>query len=440
LIPIRFNTYEDVVQYLDRIPKFSQSGIRAANFSLDHMEQFCRLMGNPEQKLQAIHVAGTNGKGTTCQMLASVYEQAGYQTGLYTSPHLLEFNERVRINAVPVPDSEILAFFQQYEKALNEVPLSYFEISTCLAFWYFAKEQCDLAVIETGLGGRLDATNVIEPLVSIITSVSKDHTDILGHTLAEIAREKAGIIKQGRPVVTGRLPDEAMESVKAAAKKQGSEVHSSLLCSPRWESGKIIVTDPQSGSLLKIKGTGRKKIDSVNTAMALTAISLLKKRFAVTNSEFVEGIEHLEERYPEHAHFQKLSKEYNWFFDGAHNPEAIETLMDQINALRGEKEPVFVLSLMKDKAIPEMLENFQPYKNVYYIDTGTERCADCNQILSFIPQAKCFKFDNPGAKRILDGLKSELVIFAGSFYFYQQVKNWMASQLPSDHTIDFNIL
>ena len=439
-MPNRFNTYEDVAQYLDRIPKFSQSGIRAANFSLDHMDQFCRLMGNPEQKLRAIHVAGTNGKGTTCQMLASVYEQAGYKTGLYTSPHLLEFNERVRINALPVPDMEILAFFQQHEKDLNEVPLSYFEISTCLAFWYFAREQCDLAVIETGLGGRLDATNVLEPLVSIITSVSKDHTDILGDTIAEITREKAGIIKPGRPVVTGRLSEEVMDEINGIANKQESEVHSSLSCFPQWKSGNIHVTDPQNRTLLKIKGAGRKKIDSVNIAMALTAVSLLQKPFPVTNTEFIEGIEHLEVRYPEHAHFQRLSKEYNWFFDGAHNPEALATLMDQISTLWGEREPVFVLSLMKDKAIPEMLENFQPYKNVYYIDTGTERCADCNQILSFIPQAKCFELDEHGAKRILDGLKSELVIFAGSFYFYRQVKNWMASQLPSDHTIDFKIL
>jgi folylpolyglutamate synthase/dihydropteroate synthase len=160
----------------------------------------------------------------------------------------------------------------------------------------------------------------------------------------------------------------------------------------------------------------------------------------VSERQFVQGLQRLDERFPDHAHFQQIHPARRWFFDGAHNTEAIRSLFEHLFAVWGNEEPVFFLSLMKDKAIPELLENFQSYKYVYYIDTGTERCADCNQILSFIPQAKCFKFDNPGAKRILDGLKSELVIFAGSFYFYQQVKNWMASQLPSDHTIGFNIL
>jgi dihydrofolate synthase / folylpolyglutamate synthase len=172
LMSTRFQTFEDVQAYLEQIPKFSQVGVKAAHFELDHMIGFCSHMGNPQSRLKAVHVAGTNGKGTTCQMLSSVYQEAGYKTGLYTSPHLLEFNERIRVDGETITNSSILEFFQRFETSLSVIPLTYFEISTCMAFWYFNLQDCDISIIETGLGGRLDATNVIHPLVSVITSVS----------------------------------------------------------------------------------------------------------------------------------------------------------------------------------------------------------------------------------------------------------------------------
>jgi dihydrofolate synthase / folylpolyglutamate synthase len=439
LMSTRFQTFEDVQAYLEQIPKFSQVGVKAAHFELDHMIGFCSHMGNPQSRLKAVHVAGTNGKGTTCQMLSSVYQEAGYKTGLYTSPHLLEFNERIRVDGETISNSSILEFFQRFETSLSVIPLTYFEISTCMAFWYFNLLDCDISIIETGLGGRLDATNVIHPLVSVITSVSYDHTDLLGDTISKIAKEKAGIIKKRRPVVTGAVTDEAMIEIEKIAVLNEAEVYKADTLDPRWIGGKITLSDPQSGIEVEIDGTGRKIIDRWNVAISKLVTDLLNHELPVKRSEFVNGVESMNQRFSDHAHFRKLSENLDWYFDGAHNYEAIQTLIDQVESMGGKKEPVFFLSLMKDKLNHRMLKNFLPFKNVYYIDTGTERCANCNQILSFIPQAHCYMVDNPELKRIFDGFKSELVIFAGSFYFYSQVNKWMASQLPSDHTSDFKI-
>ena len=426
-----FTTFQDVVRYLEAIPKFSQKGADAAHFSLDHMEKFCELMGNPHKSFRSIHVAGSNGKGTTCQMLASVYEQAGYKTGLYTSPHLVRFNERVRVNAEEIPDHEVLLFFRQFENLLEEVPLTYFEISTCLAFWYFEKKSCEICLIEVGLGGRLDATNVIDPVLSVITSVSRDHTEILGDTITEIASEKAGIIKQSRPVVTGFLSGEALKVIIETAVKKDAKVINTEHFQPKIQN-EIILLRKQDSGIIKIDAKNRKRVDRLNIAISLAVVQELGSELPVSETEFIAGIESLECRYRHHAHFEKLSPDLEWYYDGAHNPEAMESLIEQVEFMRNRRDPVWILSMMKDKAVAELLENFLPYTNVYYIETGSERCAKRNQILSILPNTRVFSSENPEFLKLLDGFKSKLVIFAGSFYFYSEVKKWMASLKSSD--------
>ncbi|MEX2572961.1 MAG: Mur ligase family protein [Balneolaceae bacterium] len=429
----RFTTIEDAAGFLDGLPKFSLDGLKAARFGLDQTKTFCERAGNPQDRVRTIHVAGTNGKGTTCQMLASVFQQAGYKTGLYTSPHLMEYNERIRVNSRNIPDRSIVGFFNRFGPLLESMPLTYFEISTCMAFWHFAEEMCDIAIIETGLGGRLDATNIIDPLVSVITSVSADHMDVLGKTIPEIAREKAGIIKQGKPVVTGHLPEGAMKEAELKAASLHAELIRSSLYRPGFNDGLIELTEPGSQNGVSIDGRGRKPVDRFNVAIVMAVVDVLSGQFPGLKDSFTAGVEKTESRFPDHARFQKLLSGRSWYFDGAHNPEAIGSLMEQVLAMGPDREPVFFLSFMKDKIVPGLLENFQPYKYVYYIDSGRERNADCNQIRSQIPQAECLSSDDPDIEGLLEGLKSKLVIFAGSFYFYRQVKYWMASQPPSDH-------
>jgi len=429
----RFQNPEQVHTFLERIPKFGQVGVLAARFEPDQMLRFSERIGSPHKKLKVIHVAGTNGKGTTCRMIASLFQEAGYRTGLYTSPHLRRFHERIRINTQEISDEEMLRFFRHAERALEEQPLTYFELSTALAFWHFAKAECDIVVMETGLGGRLDATNLVDPLVSVITSVSEDHTDLLGPTISDIAREKAGIIKPLRPVVVGPLPDDAHAAILNRAYETGSELHFSSRCMSCWHGNRISLVC-QDGSRLDLPANDRKPVDRHNAAITLIVAELLEERYPGLLQVLPEAFEHLNQRYPESAVFQRLVTDRDWFFDGAHNRESVDTMLEKIREVSSGKEPVIFLSLMKDKATTELLERFIDIRSVYYVEGGSARSATFEQICSILPQARRILGMDPDLQLILASLKSELVIFTGSFYFYDQVQHWIASQPPSDQT------
>src|SRR5688572_4146934 len=191
-----FKAYGETLEFLyNNLPMFQRVGASALKLDLSNTVALCEALGNPHLKFKSVHIAGTNGKGSTSHMLAAILQTAGYKTGLYTSPHLLDFRERIRINGEMIPQSEVAGFVQSYLPLIEKVQPSFFEVTVAMAFDYFARQQVDIAVVETGLGGRLDSTNVITPLLSLITNVGYDHMNMLGETLTEIAREKAGIIK-----------------------------------------------------------------------------------------------------------------------------------------------------------------------------------------------------------------------------------------------------
>ena len=201
--------YSQTLSYLyERLPMFSRIGKAALKPDLTNTIKLCSALGDPQNKFRSVHIAGTNGKGSTSHGLAAVLKQAGYKTGLYTSPHLIDFRERIRINGVPVTWEWVVDFVAKNKGLIEEIQPSFFEITVAMAFEAFAEQQVDIAIIETGLGGRLDSTNIITPLLSIITNISYDHKDLLGNTLAEIAAEKAGIIKPNVPTVIGEQHDE----------------------------------------------------------------------------------------------------------------------------------------------------------------------------------------------------------------------------------------
>lgn len=428
---IRFLQTDDVHQYLDSIPMFGQAGSAAARFDLKPIRAFLTRLGDPHKRVPVIHVAGTNGKGTTCRMLASVFQEAGYRTGLYTSPHLIRFHERFRINGKMIDDGELLQFFQQFESDLLARPLTYFELSTVIAFWYFAESDCDIAIIETGLGGRLDATNVVDPLISVITSVSLDHTDLLGASISQIAREKAGIIKPLRPVVIGPLPDDAFAEVLNKAHETGSRVYVSSRTGPVWNRS-VVQLQRNNGLQLELKLAGRKPVDRYNAAITLLVAELLEEKWPGLIESIQKAMEQLDTRFGESATFQKLLPDRSWYFDGAHNAEAIRSLFEMILEGAGGREPVVFLSMMRDKATPAVLKQFRNLRTIYYTTAGTNRSATCEEIQQILPKVQCLEATDPGINGLLDSLKSELVIFTGSFYFYTQVQHWIASQPPSD--------
>ena len=420
-----FNSIDDVYHRLDQIPMFGKTGASAANFSLQSIRRFCAELGDPQDTYPIIHVAGTNGKGTTCQMLASVYQSAGYKTGLYTSPHLIDYRERFRVNAAQISEQDLLRFFRRFVELLKRYSLTYFEISTAIAFWFFEQQKVDIAIIETGLGGRLDATNIITPEVSVITSVGLDHTDILGDSLGKIAKEKGGIIKPKKPVVVGRLKDEAMDVMKEIAAEKKSDLYNADSLMPKFKSGKITL---QSGEKkLKIDAAGRSKIDAVNCAVAYETVRLLKNRFAVSDENFVHGIEQMPVRFPYHGHFEQLHPELNWFFDGGHNHESVSALVEQLGDIAPMQEWTLVLSMMRDKMSPDVLNQLQNFKSVYLYPQEQERAATFDELKSSFPSGVHLNADNSLPENWIEKHKTELVIFGGSFYFYNVVRRWMGA-------------
>src|SRR5450432_4362036 len=218
--------YPQTIEYLfARLPLFSRIGAAAYKADLVNIQTLSKELGNPENKFRSVHVAGTNGKGSTSHMLAAILQKAGYKAGLYTSPHLHDFRERIRINGHKIPEKNVVAFTEQIQGFIEKTEPSFFEISVAMAFEWFAQEQIDIAVIEVGLGGRLDSTNIITPEVSVITNISYDHMDLLGNTLQKIAFEKAGIIKPGVPVVIGEEQGEIKNVFLEAAEKNNSPIH-----------------------------------------------------------------------------------------------------------------------------------------------------------------------------------------------------------------------
>jgi dihydrofolate synthase/folylpolyglutamate synthase len=215
--------YQQTLDYLySCLPMFHRVGAAAYKADLSNTIEICAALGNPENNFRSVHIAGTNGKGSTSHLLAAVLQEAGYKTGLYTSPHLKDFRERIRINGKMIPQQRVVKFVEAHRKLFDKVQPSFFEWTVALAFDYFAKEKVDIAIVETGLGGRLDSTNVIRPVVSVITNISRDHMNLLGKTLKKIAGEKAGIIKPQIPVVIGETQEEVKTVFEKKAKKEKS--------------------------------------------------------------------------------------------------------------------------------------------------------------------------------------------------------------------------
>lgn len=224
--------YPETLSYLySRLPMFTRDGSSAYRADLGNILELCSLLGEPQHKFRSIHVGGTNGKGSTSHMLAAILQTAGYKTGLYTSPHLRDFRERIRINGAMIPEQEVVDFVEAHRSDFERIAPSFFEVTVALAFDHFAKQQVDIAVIEVGLGGRLDSTNIIYPLLSVITNIGLDHTNILGDSLQKIAVEKAGIIKSGIPVVIGQRQEEIQQIFISKAAEAGSKI---VFASDEW--------------------------------------------------------------------------------------------------------------------------------------------------------------------------------------------------------------
>ena len=365
-------TYQQTLDYLfSRLPMFSRIGSAAIKKDLTNTLKLCEALGNPHQKFKSIHIAGTNGKGSISHMLAAVFQQSGYKTGLYTSPHLVDFRERIRINGKEIPEQFVIDFVHTHKALIEEVAPSFFEITVAMAFEAFAEEQVDIAIIETGLGGRLDSTNVIIPELSVISNISLDHTDMLGHTLTEIAREKAGIIKPGVPVVVGQSHDETDKVFFETALKGGSTVY---YADSLWD---IVKTTPEDhfqhyktvhkGSLkiidLKTDMLGSYQQHNIKTV--LTAVELMGALgWQVSLEKAFEALVHVKPLTGMRGRWDIWQTTPLIVADVAHNPAGLQEVLKQWNAVTAAQKHI-VIGFVRDKDVPAALALF-PGDNIYY--------------------------------------------------------------------------
>jgi dihydrofolate synthase/folylpolyglutamate synthase len=420
---------EDVWEFLEGIPPFSSEGSRAADFSLGRFRKFCAAIGDPQEQFPSIHVAGSNGKGSVCQIIASIYVQAGYNAGVFSSPHMMHYNERFTVNGVQIGEEDLIAFFQSHAALLKSFRLTYFEVSAAVAFWWFARRKVDVAVIETGLGGRLDATNIITPLASVITTITLDHTHILGDTIEVIAAEKAGIIKAGVPVVLGNVPDEAQRVIKGKAKEEHAEVFRSMDLHPAWREGNYLLS--AKAGPMELQSTLCVPVQAYNIAAAWMLADVLQKSLPVTDIQREKGIQEVGILFSNIARFEQLHPKLQWYFDGAHNIQAVRAMKKMVGTIQPVEQSVFIFSLMRDKISREMMAELSEFKEIMYYTLSSARAATMRDIRSWLPAAQPFPDRQEARNRILKKFESELVLFGGSFYFYPTVRDWL-----SNFTID----
>ena len=387
-------TYKETIEFMyEKLPMFHREGKIAYKANLDNIKRLAKELGNPERKIRTIHVAGTNGKGSTSHMLASVLQHAGYKTGLFTSPHLIDFRERIKVNGSMIYEHEVVEFIEKNKYLIEEIEPSFFEMTTALAFDYFCKANVDIAVIETGLGGRLDATNIVEPLISVITNISYDHTDILGETLDLIAFEKAGIIKKGIPVILGKID----ESIKYVFENKATELDSKLVYSTNLfeciEKPKQILQKQQiTIRSLNANTSVNYQLDllgSYQKMNLLTVVASIRElRLLGLNidekAEF-SGLETAAKTTGLMGRWQILGQNPLIIADTGHNEDGLKQTIQQLEETRHKNIHV-VLGFVKEKSIDKILPLFPKKVFYYFTKANIPRALDEKQLAQIADQ------------------------------------------------------
>lgn len=391
---------------------------------LENIEKLLAHLGNPEKKLKTIHIAGSNGKGSTSSFIASILMEAGFKVGLFTSPHFVKFNERVRINGQVIPDEYITKFIEEMDEYIRENEPTFFEITTAMAFNYFAENDLDYCVIETGLGGRLDATNVLEPIASAITSISLEHTNILGTDLAGIAREKGGIIKSGTKLFIGKMPE--------VAENELNKIASNKECST-WNI-KNYITEVDENIILKFNNknyhiykTGLPGYhQKLNTALAL---KLIEETFGIIDEDIIyKGLMNVSKNSGIQGRYEIFNKEPQVIFDAAHNLEGVEWFVKQFEVeYRRYDKRILIIGAMKDKDIDQMLEKLAPYfDEIRFSAIEYERALTIEELISRSEKYKhkIFREDSPAnyLNKFLQTKNNNCLVLLGSIYLLGKIK------------------
>lgn len=412
---------------------FSRIGPAAFKKDLHNTLALCNSLGNPEQKFKCIHVAGTNGKGSTSHMIAAILQESGYKTGLYTSPHIKDFRERIRINGKMIEESFVVDFVQKTRELSESIQPSFFELTVAMAFDYFAANQVDVAVIETGLGGRLDSTNVVNPVLSVITNIGMDHMNMLGNTLQEIAAEKAGIIKKNTPVVIGETLPETMPVFEAKAR----EMNAPLYVAENYYQAKVsastdnkltfYVDDLMRGLTLKytLGLSGHYQEKNLRTLLTVTDI-LNNNGFHLPEMAISHALENVKTITGLYGRWDVLRADPAVILDVGHNEDGIRQILQQLSLNYPENRLHFVLGFVNDKDIRKILSLFPAGARYYFTNAHIPRALPYGHLQVL---ASACSLNGTGFDDVNDAIKSALtvagnndaVMVCGSFFIISEV-------------------
>jgi len=403
--PIFFTpeAYQEALDWLFvQMPNYQIDGQKAYKPGLENITKLCDFFGNPQEKLKMIHIGGTNGKGSTSNMLASVLQEQGYKVGLYNSPHLIDFTERIKINGNNCEKEFVFDFIKKLRNIPEEILPSFFEFTTIMAFEYFYQKKVDFAIVEVGLGGRLDSTNIIKPLVSAITNVDLDHQNILGETLEEIATEKAGIVKPNIPIISG----DERDLVKNIIQQKAIENHSEFIDATK------VSTDLETD----LKGNYQKK--NIRVVLALVD-ELRKQNIEISESAVENGLMKVHQNTKFIGRWFQFSENPLIICDTAHNQAGLEMVFDQLNAI--EKYKHIVLGFVNDKKIDEVLKILPKNAQYYFVKPAINRGRNPKEYEDLLISAKIdfqiFETVDAGFQAAKIKCKPEEMIFVGGSNF-----------------------
>ncbi|GAB4091894.1 bifunctional folylpolyglutamate synthase/dihydrofolate synthase [Flaviaesturariibacter terrae] len=425
--------YPETLDFLfSQLPMFSRSGPAAFKKGLDNIRALCTALGNPQERFRSIHVGGTNGKGSVSHMLAAVLQQSGYKTGLYTSPHLYDFRERIRIDGAVVPEEFVTAFTEQIRPLIDELQPSFFEITVAMAFQYFAEQQVDIAVIEVGLGGRLDSTNIITPVLSVISNIGWDHMNMLGNTLEAIAAEKAGIIKPSVPVVIGQWQGAPSEVLAARAQEVGAPV---VVPGHRWGVRTLESTaaarsveiydrygDERHEFTLDLPGLYQEQ--NLRTVWA-AILELRRAGLQLPASSVQEALQATRRLTGLMGRWELLRERPLLVLDVAHNKDGLEQLRRQLRELRYRRLHL-VFGMVRDKEADSILPLLPKADHYYFTQAHIPRALPLPELLE---AARAAGIAGEGFEHVNDAIDAalaaagpdDLLLVCGSIFVVAEV-------------------
>ncbi|MBK9190865.1 MAG: bifunctional folylpolyglutamate synthase/dihydrofolate synthase [Crocinitomicaceae bacterium] len=399
--------YQETVSWLfDQLPNYQLQGTSAYKPGLQNIEKLLDLTGHPEKDLRFFHVAGTNGKGSVSNMLASIMQEHEYKTGLFTSPHLHDFRERIRINGEMISEKFVIDFVARFKDTWKEIQPSFFEITTAMAFSAFKENGCEICIIETGLGGRLDSTNIITPEVSIVTNIGLEHTQFLGDSLEKIAYEKAGIIKPNVPVVIGEWDNETKPVFERAASFINAPLHHAT---------------PVSGIESDLQGRFQQK----NIATVFKVIEVLRAAgWNFIPQKVSDGLMHVSQNTKFKARFQKLQDKPTVIVDAAHNVDGVRTLFAEIAQMNFEKLHL-IYGAANDKDLKSIFKLFPKDATYYFSEFDSKRSVHTDDFIElageFNLDADFFSYSGDAIAAAYQSTnENDLIIIFGSFYLVQE--------------------